>query len=108
MRNEYFQAIKYFENLENEECLFYIEELTKQWIQVETYFLKDKKKMNEVIELYLKKHAANGQLWIFYYQMEQFLNSDLTTLRKILKRGIEYSKEGTDEVVRTLIDLEKI
>jgi hypothetical protein len=40
--------------------------------------------------------------------MEQFLNSDLTTLRKILKRGIEYSKEGTDEVVRTLIDLEKI
>jgi hypothetical protein len=29
MRNEYFQAIKYFENLENEECLFYIEELTK-------------------------------------------------------------------------------
>jgi hypothetical protein len=85
----------------------YIEKLTLAWAEVESYKLQDKKKMQEIMEDYVKHHGHQTMAWANYIKLMRVFPDHEKNLRGLFKRGIQVVKDNKAVLAELWLDWEK-
>lgn len=67
-------------------------ELLLQWAEIETYKLRNKAKVKELMEIYVRDNGSMSYAWLNYIKLMRFFN-DSKAVRSLCKRGLEYCEE---------------
>ena len=59
------------------------------WAEIEAYKLKNKDKVNELMEIYISENGAQSVSWLNYIKFIRFFG-DNKMVRTLCKRGLEY------------------
>ena len=76
------------------------------WNEFETYTVKDKSKMNEIMDKIVRKNR-DSDVWQLYITYEKYFG-DVNSIRKVYKRAIEYSNDNKELFSQSWIQWEKM
>jgi len=69
------------------------ETLLLHWAEIETYKLKNKPKVVELMETYISDNGSSAVSWLNYIKFMRFFD-DLKYVRTLCKRGLEYCEDS--------------